>query len=180
MVKRHGPWTIEAGEQKYKNGWIEVIEDRVTMPDGKPGSFTTVQMRPGVSVLAVDTDNFVYLTSEFRYAIGQDSVEVVSGAIDEDEEPLDAARRELREEVGIEAGEWSDLGLVNPFTSVVKSPAHLFLARSLSFTDVERESTEIIRVMRLKFDEAVEMVMESKITHGPSCVLILKALRHLA
>src|SRR2546423_845561 len=180
MVKRHGPWTIEAGEQKDKNRWIEVVEDRVTMPDGKPGSFTTVEMRPGVSILAADTDNFVYLTSEFRYAIGQDSVEVVSGAIDDHEEPLEAARRELREELGIEAAEWSGLGLVNPFTSIVKSPAHLFLARNLSFTEAERESTEIIRTIRLKFDEAVEMVMESKITHGPSCVLILKALRHLA
>jgi 8-oxo-dGTP pyrophosphatase MutT (NUDIX family) len=180
MVRRHGPWTIEAREQKYKNRWLEVVEDRVTMPDGKPGSFTTVEMRPGVSVLALDSDNFVYLTGEFRYAIGQDSVEVVSGAIDDDEEPLAAARRELKEEVGIEAKEWSALGLVNPFTSIVKSPAHLFLARNLSFTEVERESTEIIRTIKLKFDEAVEMVMESKITHGPSCVLILKALRHLA
>jgi ADP-ribose pyrophosphatase len=179
MVRRHGPWTIEAGEQKYSNRWIKVVEDRVMMPDGKPGIFTTVEMRPGVSVLAADMDNFVYLTSEFRYAIGQDSVEVVSGAIDDHEAPLDAARRELREELGIEAGEWSGLGLVNPFTSIVRSPAHLFLARSLSFTEVDRESTEIIRVIRLKFDEAVGMVMEGKITHGPSCVLILKALSHL-
>ena len=150
------------------------------MPDGKPGSFTVVEMRPGVSVLAADMDNFVYLTSEFRYALGEDSIEVVSGAIDEDEEALDAARRELREELGIEAGQWSDLGLVNPFTSVVHSPAYLFLARGLSFTRAERESTEIIKTIKVKLDEAVEMVMDSRITHGPSCVLILKTLKHLA
>lgn len=180
MARRHGPWTIEAGEQKYKNGWIEVVEDRLTKPDGQPGSFTTILMKPGVSVLALDTDNFVYLTSEFRYAIGRDSIEVVSGGVDDGEEPLAAAKRELREELGIEAVEWSSLGLVNPFTSIIKSPAHLFLARGLSFFDVEREGTEIIEVIRLKLDEAVEMVMESEITHGPSCVLILKALRHLA
>ena len=67
-----------------------------------------------------------------------------------------------------------DLGSVDPLTSIIHSPASLFLARKLSFVEPERESTEIIRVVKLKLSEAVRMVMESEITHGPSCVLILK------
>jgi 8-oxo-dGDP phosphatase len=132
-------------------------------------------MKSGVSVLALDEGDFVYLTSEYRYAIERESIEVVSGAIDGDELPLEAARRELREELGIEAGEWVELGVVDPFTSIISSPANLYLAEKLAFVETARESTEIIRTLKVELGEAVRMVLDSEITHGPSCVLILKA-----
>src|SRR4030095_11048479 len=130
-ARKKGPWTVEETAQIYQSPWIEVCEDSVIRPDGQPGRFATVRMKPGVSVLAMDEEGFVYLTSEFRYAIERDSIEVVSGAIDEGEAPHEAARRELREELGAEAQEWTGLGCVDPFTSVVHSPAHLFFARRL-------------------------------------------------
>lgn len=175
MVRKKGPWTVEAIAEVYRSPWIEVTEDKVIRPDGTPGTFATVRLKPGVSVLALDEEGFVYLTSEYRYAIERESVEVVSGGVDGDEPAIEAARRELREELGIEAGEWVDLGSVDPFTSVVVSPARLFLARSLTHTAHEREGTEVIEARRVGLGEAVRMVLDGRITHGPSCVLILKA-----
>lgn len=174
-MRKHGPWTIKETTPKYKNPWIEVNEDQVIRPDGKPGIFGTVKIKSGVSVLPLDDSGFVYLTEEFRYALGKGSIEVVSGAIDKDETPINCAKRELKEELGIEAKEWIDLGLVNPFTSVIASPAYLFLAKNLKFTKRNQEGTEIITLKKFKLGEAVKMVLDSKITHGPSCVLILKA-----
>jgi ADP-ribose pyrophosphatase len=174
MTRIKGPWLVEETVQKYKNAWIEVNEDQVVRPDRKSGSFATVRMKHGVSVLAMEDDGQVYLTSEYRYAIERDSIESVSGGIDEDEPPHIAARRELREELGIEAGEWINLGTVDPFTSAIQSPATLFLARKLSLVKREPEGTELISVLKVDLAEAVRMVMESEITHGPSCLLILK------
>jgi ADP-ribose pyrophosphatase len=174
MTRTKGLWLVEETVQKYKNSWLELSEDKVVRPDGKAGTFATVSMKPGVSVLAMDDLAQVYLTSEYRYAVERESIEVVSGGIDDDEPPLVAARRELREELGIEAAQWIDLGLVDPFTSAIHSPATLFLARKLSLVEPEPESTEVIRVLKVDLTEAVWMVMESEITHGPSCVLILK------
>ncbi len=179
MEKKHGPWIIKETGLKYKNPWIEVREDQVTRPDGKPGIFGVVEMKQGVSVLALDEEGFVYLTEEFHYAIGKKNLEAVSGAIDHGEEPIDAAKRELEEEVGIQAEEWIDLGRVDPFTSVIHSPASLFLARKLKFTKTKQEGTEKIRAKKILLQDAVRMVLESKITHGPSCVLILKAQEYL-
>ena len=92
-MKTNGPWKIKDSQVKYKNPWISVREDQVIRPDGKDGIFGVVEMVAGASVLPLDDDGFVYLTKEFHYAIEQDSVEVVSGAIDEGETALEAAKR---------------------------------------------------------------------------------------
>jgi len=178
-MKSNGPWQIKSSEEKYKNPWIKVHEDQVIRPDGKNGIFGVVEMVPGISVLPLDDNGYVYLTKEFHYATEQEGIEVVSGAIEQGESALTAAKRELKEELGIEADEWTDLGNVNPFTNVVKSPAQIFLARGLHFLDKNPDATEKISTVKIEFEEAIQMVMDSRITHGPSCVLILKTARYL-
>jgi len=179
MEKKHGPWIIKQTISKYKNPWIDINEDQVIRPDGKNGIFGTVKMVSGISVLPLDENGFCYLTEEFRYAIGRNSIEAASGGIEKGEKPLNAAKRELKEELGIHADEWIDLGVVDPFTSVVHSSAHLFLAKKLRFSKTNYEGTELIKIRKMKIGDAVKLVLESKITHGPTCVLILKAKSYL-
>ncbi len=180
MPRKNGPWTIKRTATKYQNPWIEVREDQVVAPDGRPSLFGIVKMKAGISVLPVDDRGYVYLTKEFHYAIGRKSVEVVSGAIEKNERPLDAAKRELEEELGIRARKWNALGVVNPFTTAIQSPAYIFLARTLTFGPNHPEAIERIEPIKMRLKQAVQMVMESKITHGPSCVLILKAKEFLS
>jgi ADP-ribose pyrophosphatase len=170
---QHGPWRIHARREVYRDPWLTLTVDEVTRPDGSPGTFCVAEILHGVSVLALDADFSVHLTEEFRYAIGRDSLEVVSGGRDPGEEALAAAQRELREELGIEAGVWTDLGSVDPFTSMLRSPTRLFLAEQLSFGKPTREGTEEIRSVKLPLATAVQAVLHGRITHAPSCVLIL-------
>ncbi len=178
-MQQHGPWKIKKRVVKYKNPWIEVHEDEVMRPDGKPGIFGSITMKPGISVLALDEQGFVYLTKEFYYAIGKEGFGTVSGGIDKGESPLTAAKRELREEIGAKARQWISLGMVDPFTMSVNSPAYIFLAKGLTFMKTQHEGTEKIETVKVRLDEAVTMVMQSKITHAQSCVLILKAKEYL-
>jgi 8-oxo-dGTP pyrophosphatase MutT (NUDIX family) len=128
-----------------------------------------------VAVLPLDGDGTNYLVKQFRYAVGSESIEVACGRGDEGETPADAARRELREELGIEASEWADLGTIDLDTSIVRCKVGLFLARRLTHTETEREGTEAMETIRVPFGEAVRMVLEGEISHAASCVLILKA-----
>ena len=130
-------------------------------------------------ITVIDEKGNVYLIKEFKYALEKKCIETVSGGIDEKEKPLEAAKRELREELGIIAEEIIDLGLMHPFTNVVHAPAYLFLAKKLQFTSHKQEVTEKIEMYKTTLVEAVTMVMESKIIHGPSCVLIMKANEYL-
>ena len=175
MSIKKGLWEIVHSKIVYKNPWIQVREDSVIRPDNKEGIFGVVEMKSGVSVLPLDDVGNVYLTKEFHYAVERETIEVISGGIDENEDLLTAAMRELQEETGIQANEWIDLGSIDPFTTVVKSPNHLYLARGLSFSEANPEGTESIKVIKVSLAEAITWVMESKITHGASVAVILKA-----
>jgi 8-oxo-dGTP pyrophosphatase MutT (NUDIX family) len=179
MERKRGPWTVGSSERLYADEFAEVWVDEVSKPGAEPARRVTMRMKPGVAVLALDGEGVAHLVKTFRYAVGKKCVEVVQGGTEEGEEPLDAARRELKEELGAEAEELTDLGLVDAVTSQVYAPAQLFLARGLRFGETERESTEDLQTVRVKFDEAVRMVMDGEITQGISCTLILKASRLL-
>lgn len=178
-MKTNGPWKIKDSQEKYKNPWIRVREDKVVHPNGEDGIFGIVEMVPGVSVLPLDDNGFVYLAKEFHYAIEKEGTETASGAVDKGESSLEAAKRELKEELGIEAKEWIDLGTVDPFTQAIKSSASIYLARDINFSGANPEGAEKIDIVKVKFEDALEMVMKSEITHGPSCVLILKTAEYL-
>ncbi len=174
-MKEHGPWKIVQERQIYRDPWIDVRVDDVIRPDGRPGIHSVIQLKPGVSVLALDDERHVYLTEEFHYGVGRVTIETVSGGRDAGEDPQAAARRELQEEVGLEASEWTDLGMVDPFTANVVSPTQLFLAEGLRFVRDAPEGTEQIRRLRVPLETAAAMAWDGRITHSPSCVLILKA-----
>jgi ADP-ribose pyrophosphatase len=177
---KRGEWTVLAYAVLYSNPWITVREDRVIQPDGQEGTFGIVEMKPGVSVLPVDDDSTVYLVRVFRYTLDRDSLEALAGGVEEDEDPIDAARRELREEAGIEAMDLIDLGVVDQLTEVVVSPDHLFLARGLSFTQSDQEETEDIERVAVPLAQAVEWALDGTVSHAASVVLILKAAHHLS
>jgi 8-oxo-dGTP pyrophosphatase MutT (NUDIX family) len=171
---KKGPWQVTSTKQVYRDEFVELKVDQVVRPDGDKGKYATVNLKAGVAILAVDAAGEVYLTKQYRYAINAESVEVVSGGIDDDEDPLAAAKKELKEEIGIEAKEWRALGAINMDTSVIFCPLHLYVARGLTETGSEQEGTEDIRFFKVKLDDAIELVQKGEITHSASCCLILR------
>lgn len=172
---KHGPWTIVQSNEVYRDAWMTVRMDNVLRPDGEPGTYSTVRIKPGVCIIPVACDGTCYLTKEFHYAVGRDTIEGISGGIEDGETAEVAAARELEEEVGIVAGRLLPLGVVDPLTAAMLSPTQMFLATDLRFTQTKMESTECIERVEMPFEEVLRMVIENEITHAPSCVAILKA-----
>lgn len=179
-MKDYGPWKIVQSREVYRDPWMSVRCDEVIRPDGKEGTHSVAAIKPGVSALALDNDNNVYLTQEFHYAVGRVTLETVSGGCEPGEDPLETAKRELAEEIGITANDWIDMGICDPFTASMVSPTRLFLARGLTVGAANPEGTELIQIVKVSLDDAITKVMSSEITHAPSGLLILKAARYLA
>lgn len=177
--RKRRPFVLIGSREVYKNPWIRVREDEVIRPGGKQGIFGVIEMKAGSSVLALTDDNQIYLVKEYKYGIGKYSIEVMSGAMEYRESPLAAAKRELKEELGLKARTWISLGVVNPFTTVVNSPNYLFLALGVKVADRSPDAGEILQIIKVRFQEAVDMVLYGKITHAASCVLILKAWHYM-
>lgn len=148
--------------------------DQVVLPRGTHDTYEYLEIKPGASVLAMEENNDVWLVREWKYAVGRVSLEVVSGGIEPDERPLEAAVREIREEIGVTARDWTDLGFVDPFTTMLKCPNYMFLARGLEHVGHEHEEGEIIDVVRVPFETAYDQVLSGLITHATSCVTIFR------
>src|SRR5205085_9039636 len=119
---KKGPWEVQQTNRIFKDRFIEVNCDRVVGPHNTQTTYSTVNLKPGVAVLAVDTNDQVFLTKQYRYSINKESVEVVCGGIDGNVLPLSAAQSELQEEIGIQAADWIDLGTIDMDSSVVHCP----------------------------------------------------------
>ena len=169
----HGPWTLNSTAEVYRDRFIHVWLDQVLRPDGDPGQHVVVNIKPGVCVLAIDDDNYVYLTSEFHYAVGRISLEAVSGGIEPGEDPLATAQRELAEELGLNARHWELLATIDPFTTIMSSPTRLYVARVLANCPTDREGTELIEAVRMPLADALTKIRGGEITHAPTCVGLL-------
>lgn len=179
IMKKHGKWTITGSKEFYKNPWIKVREDQVIQPDGKESIFGVVEYKEGICVLAVDANKYTYLIKEFKYALGSYKLQAVTGGID-NETPIECAKRELKEEIGADAGKWTDLGSYDFFGMNIKSKSHLFLATKLKFSEKTPDPNEDIEVLKLALDDAFNLVMNSKVSDGATEILVLKAKEYLA
>lgn len=168
-----GPWKVLGSDAVYENPWISIREDQVVRPDGEPGIYGVVHYKnAAVGVLPVQDDH-IYLVGQYRYPLGQYSWEIPEGGCPGDEEPLDAARRELEEETGLVAGEWERLGEAHLSNSVGDEYAVWFVATDLEAGERRPNGTEVIGVRRVHFDDALAMALDGGITDSLSLIAIL-------
>ncbi|MBV9225230.1 MAG: NUDIX hydrolase [Acidobacteriaceae bacterium] len=140
-------------------------EDHVVRPDGGPGIYGVIEIRPSVGVVAIDRQDRVVLVGQWRYSLDRFSWEIPRGGSHPGEtDMLGVAQRELAEETGVIAQHWQKLGAVDICNGVANDVQTLFLATGLSETEMNLDPEEDITVKWLPFEEAVGMAMAGHIT----------------
>ena len=176
MTAGGNPWRTLGTRLIYANPWLRLREDRVIRPDGNEGTYSVVEMRPSVGIVALDEAGDIALVTQWRYTLGRMSVEIPTGGSEPaDHSLLAAARRELREETGLSAGHWRELGLVDNSNGTTTDVAHMFLATGLEAGADAQDAEERIVLSWLPFEQAVGQVMAGSITESVSVAAILKA-----
>ena len=155
---------------------VKLTLDQARLPNGTLASREVVYHPGGVAVLALDEDNTVTLVRQYRYPIGQELVELPAGKLDHgaEEDRLLGAKRELSEETGLEAEEWTYLGYTLASPGFCNEALHMYLARGLSRSQQHPDEDEFLDVITMPFAQLVEQVMDGTITDAKTVATTLK------
>ncbi len=169
------PWQTLDVEVAYENPWIKITHRNVLNPAGNPGIYGVVHFKNiAIAILPLDENYNTWLVGQFRYTLDEYSWEIPEGGSPLNAPPLESAKRELMEETGIVAASWKEIGKLHTSNSVTDEQCLIYVAQDLSFGEAEPEETEDLKVRKLPFREAVEMVMRGEITDALAVSAILK------
>ncbi len=156
-----------ASETVFKGKLLEIRKDRVRLPNGGE-SLREYIVHPGaVVVLALLSNGNLLFERQFRYPLRRVFLELPAGKIDQGENILDTARRELREETGYEATDWKHLGVMHPCIGYSNERIEIFMARGLRRVGPPQlDANEFLEVLELSPVEARQAVCDGRITDG--------------
>lgn len=172
---KNNPWTTRSVRDVYDNAWISLSEHQVVNPGGKPGIYGKIHFKNNaIGIVAIDESDNTYLVGQFRYTLNAYSWEIPEGGCPLGTDPLESARRELREETGLTATRWTLLQRIHLSNSVSDEEGFIYLAEDLTPGPSALEDTEAdLKVKRLPLKEAIQWVLDGKITDSMSVIGLL-------
>ena len=177
----HNPWTTRSVRVAYDNPWIKVEHHDVLNPSGGEGIYGVVRFKNiAIGILPLDEDGNTWLVGQYRYPNQTYSWEIPEGGGPLSVDVLESAQRELLEETGITARNWTKiLDNLQMSNSVTDELGVAYLATGLSFGTAQPEATEELVVRKIPFVKAVEMALTGEIVDALSIVTILSVEKHL-
>jgi ADP-ribose pyrophosphatase len=176
VTDRH-EFAVESSADVYEGRVMALRTDRVVMPGGRVATREIMEHPGAVAIAALDDEDRIVLILQYRHAVGRRLWELPAGLLDvAGEDPAVTARRELHEEAGLEAREWSVLVDTVPSPGFSDEAVRVYLARGL--TDVGRPAGEDdeeadLQVHRVPLDEALAMVLDGTIVNGATVAGVL-------
>lgn len=171
----HNPWKITGEKPVYDNPWINVTEYQVINPSGNPGIYGKVHFKNiAIGIMVLDEDFNTYVVGQYRFAPDNYSWEIPEGGGPLGIDALASAKRELLEETGLKAAEWTEILRMHLSNSVSDELSIIYLARGLEQFEAEPEDTEDLIVNKVPFEEVYQMVCIGEITDSISVAAILK------
>ncbi len=168
-------WKKLSSRTVFENDWMQVLEDHVINPGGGENRYGHVHFKNrAVAIIALDDNDNTWLVGQQRYTLGEYSWELPMGGAPLDEEPLAAAKRELKEETGMTANHWEEVMRLHTSNSITDEVGLVYVATGLTQGDPQTEEMEELAVRSLPLDAAVHMVLDGEITDAISAAALLR------
>ena len=175
LSDEENPWKKKGERIVYDNPWIQVTEHQVIDPSGNDTIYGVVSPKHlAIGIIPLDEDNNTWLIGQYRYPLQRYSWEIVEGGAPFGEDPINAARRELKEEAGLEAEEWIYFMEMSTSNCLADEQALFYVARNLTIGEPKPDDNEKLQLVKLPFIEAYQLVMEGRIQDSMSVAAILK------
>ena len=169
------PWKQQSSKQIFENPWLSLHEDEVINPGGGISHYGKINFKNlAIGIIPLDEDNNTWLVGQYRYVPDCYSWEIPMGGGPLDIDPLESAKRELKEETGLIAEDWQELMRLHTSNSVTDECGLVYVARGLTQGETEFEEAEDLLIQKVPLDEAVERVTSGEITDAISVAGILR------
>ena len=174
MEESKNPWKTNSIKSVYENDWIALEHHEVLNPSDNPGIYGKIHFKNiAIGIIPVDEEGNTWLVGQYRYPLDQFSWEIPEGGGPLNIAPIDSAKRELLEETGISANEWTSIQEIHTSNSVSDEFGIIFLAKQLQFGEAKPDDNEELTVKKLPLKEALRMVLDGEITDSLSVAGIL-------
>ena len=158
----------------YDNSWFTVVEDRVINPGGGHSDYSVVHFKnKAIAIVPLDEEGNTWIVGQARYTLGTYSWELPMGGAPAGEEPIAAAKRELKEETGLTAKRWSQVLRLHTSNSITDEEGFVFVAGDLEEGEPDFDETEDLQIRKLPLSEAVAMIGRGEITDAISVAALL-------
>ena len=176
-LRAHGrPWTRGEGRVVYDNPWISVTEYGAIAPTGAPAQYGLVSFKNyAMAVLPIFEDGKIVLVGQHRFAHRDYTWEIPEGGGPIADDPLESARRELREEAGLEAAAWLPVMKVQLSNAITDEIAFGYIATGLSPVPADPDDTEELALVRVPFREALEAALAGHLVDVLTVAMLLRA-----
>ena len=154
---------------------VKLNVDDVLLPNGEKTKRERIIHPGGVGIIALTDENEVLLVKQYRYGVQRLLIEIPAGKLEFGEDPLECGRRELLEETGYLAEEFTYLGGFCPTPAYCGEITHIFMARELTFKKQQLDKDEFLEVMKMPLNKAVELALQNKLDDGKTQIAVLKA-----
>lgn len=163
-------------ENIYDGCLLHVRRDEIGLPNGGQSVREYIRLGRAVCIVPLTDDGRVILEHQYRYAVGRVVTELPAGKLDTPEEdPLEGAKRELREETGAEAREWIPLGEFLPAVAYSTETIYMYAAKGLTFGEQDMDEDEFLEVFSLPLEEIADEVLAGRIPDAKTQTAILRA-----
>ena len=162
-----------SGEQVFDGTLLKVRRDRVRLPDGSEGTREYIRHPGAVAIVPLFDDGRILLERQFRYPHGREFIEVPAGKLEPNEPHQETAKRELLEETGYAASEWTRLGVIHTAIAYTDEGIEIFLAKKLEKRERKLDQGEFLETVIVGFDEAIAMIRDGRITDAKTVTALL-------
>ena len=163
-------------EKVFEGRLLHVYRDTVSLPNESTSTREYIRHNGAACVVPITDDGCVLMVRQYRYPVGQALLEIPAGKLDsKNEDPFDAARRELKEETGAEAAEWICLGDFYPTPAYTDENIVMFVAKGLTFGENCLDDDEFLAVERVPLDTLVEDILAGRIPDAKTQAAVLRA-----
>ena len=158
---------------------VNVRRDLAELQNGAKVPREVVEHPGGVGIVPLTADKKVLMVRQYRYPVEEVLLEIPAGKLDDGEQPLECAVRELSEETGHTAGKFIDLGAIYPSPGFCRETLYVYLALDLEKGEMHLDENELLSVEPVEIDVLIDMIMENKLPDAKSVIGIMKAKKYL-